>query len=300
MEKLKFSGHDTFLVRSFWPKKGYDFIKNGGNFNSEDAVVELGVGKNMVSAISFWMKALGLYDEKEKLPTDISDFLLADDGADPFLEDIASIWLLHYYLIKTNYSSIYNLVFNELRKERAIFNKRQLASFIKRKYKELDDNSYNQNTIEKDIAVFTRSYKKIDFQAISKDFEDEVSSLLIELELINSTIEEEIVEGKNKKEKVEWFYLHGDSRNSLPALILLFTIIDQFEGTKNIALKRLEIENNSPGMVFLLSKEALYKKLKDLENLFPGITLSETAGNVVLVLPEGIDKWDVLRKYYAN
>ena len=135
---------------------------------------------------------------------------------------------------------------------------------------------------------------------ISKDFEDEVNSLLIELELINSTIEEEIIEGKTKKEKVEWYYLHGDSRNSLPAPILLFAIIDQFGKSKNIALKRLEIENNSPGMVFLLSKEALYKKLKEIEDLFPGITLSETAGNVVLVLPEGIDKWDVLRKYYAN
>jgi hypothetical protein len=63
MSKLRFSGHDTFIVRTFWPKKGYDFIKNGGNFNAEDAVIDLGVGKNMVSSINFWMKALGLNEE---------------------------------------------------------------------------------------------------------------------------------------------------------------------------------------------------------------------------------------------
>jgi hypothetical protein len=26
MDKLRFSGHETFIARTFWPKKGYDFI----------------------------------------------------------------------------------------------------------------------------------------------------------------------------------------------------------------------------------------------------------------------------------
>lgn len=300
MSKLRFSGHDTFIVRTFWPKKGYDFIRNGGNFNAEDAVIDLGVGKNMVSSINFWMKALGLVDEKTNELTEIADFLLNDNGADPFLEDIGTIWMLHYYLIKTNYSSIYNLVFNEFRKERSVFNKKQLVAFIKRKFSEEDDNSYNPNTIDKDISVFIRQYRKIDFQSISKNFEDEISSLMIELELINSTIEEDIKVGSNKKEKIEWFYLHGEIRNNLPPAILLYSILDNFEGAQNIALKRLQIEMNSPGMIFLLNKEALYKQLKELEILYPGITLSETAGNVVLVIPEEIDKWEILRNYYAN
>ena len=123
---------------------------------------------------------------------------------------------------------------------------------------------------------------------------------MIELELITSYIDEEIKEGRNKKEKVEWFYLHGENRNNLPPAILLFSILDRYKGAKNITLKRLEVEPNSPGMVFLLNKESLYQKLKEVENLYTGISLSETAGNVVLVLPEGIDKWEILRKYYAN
>ena len=298
---MRFSGHDTFVVRTFWPKKGYDFIKNGGRFSSEDAVVELGVGKNMVSAIQFWMKALGLIDEKTNEPTEIADFLFDDKtGVDPFLEDIGSIWLLHYFLIKTEYSSIYSLIFNELRKERAVFSKRQLAAFIKRKYAENGENSLNENTIDKDINVFTRLYKKIDFQSVTKDFEEEVSSLMIELELITSSIEEEIKEGTNKREKVEWYHLHGEERNSLPPSILLFTILDNFKGLKNIGLKGLEIEHNSPGMVFLLSKDALYKQLKELEKLCPGIVVSETAGNTVLVLSEEIDQLEIIRNYYAN
>lgn len=299
MSKLRFSGHDTFVVRAYWPKKGVDFVNNGGRFGSEEAVVELGVGKNMVSSISFWMKALGLLNE-DNTTSDFANFLFGDQGVDPFLEDIGSIWLLHYYLVKTGYSSIYSLICNELRKERSVFNKRQLSAFIKRKYAEVEDNSFNQNTIDKDISVFTRLYTKIDFQSLSKDFEEEISSLMIELELISSTIEEEIKEGANKREKVEWFYLHGEARPSLPPAILLFTILDNFYGSKNLGLKKLEIEPNSPGMVFLLSKDALYKQLKELEDLNRDIIVSETAGNTVLVLPENIDKWEVLRNYYAN
>lgn len=300
MDKLKFSGHDTFIVRTFWPKKGYDFILNNGKFGAEDAVVELGVGKNMVSSIQFWMKALGLVDDNANELTDIAHFIFNDNGNDPFLEDIGTIWLLHYFLIKTEYSSIYSLIFNELRKERSIFNKNQLSAFIKRKYAEFDDNSLNQNSIDKDISVFLRLYKKLDYRTISKDFEEEVSSLMSELELISSSIEDEIKEGTNKREKVEWYYLHGENRNSLPPQIVLFSILDNFKDSKNIALTRLEIEPNSPGMVFLLSKDALYKQLKEIEKLYPEIILSETAGNTVLVLPEDIDKWEILRHYYAN
>ena len=301
MADYRFSGHDTFIVRSFWPKKGYDFLNSNGRFSAEDAVVNLGVGKNMVSSIAYWMKALGLVKEDSNELTDIAHFLLNDNGTDPFLEDIGSIWLLHYFLVKTEYASIYSLIFNELRKERSVFNKNQLISFIRRKYSEFDDNSLNQNTIDKDISVFTRLYKKIDYhQSLTKDFEDEIGSLMIDLELITSSIEEEIKEGRNKKEKVEWFYLHGESRNNLPPAILLFSILDHYKGAKNIALKRLEVEPNSPGMIFLLNKDSLYQKLKEMENLYSDISLSETAGNVVLVLSEGIDKWEILRKYYAN
>ena len=301
MNKLRFSGHDTFVIRSFWPKKGYDFINNGGRFTSDDAVVDLGVGKNMVSSIQFWMKALGLIDDKTNELTPFAHFLFNDDvGVDPYLEDIGSIWLLHYHLVKTEYSSIYSIIFNELRKERAFFNKNQLSAFIKRKYSEMGDNSLNQNTIDKDISVFTRLYKKIDYQSLSKDFEEEVNSLMIELELISSSIEDEIKEGKNRREKVDWYHLHGETRDSLPSAVLLFSILDNFKDIKNIGLKRLEIESNSPGMVFLLSKDALYKHLKDLEFKYPEIIVTETAGNTVVGFLETIDQWEIIRDYYAN
>ncbi len=46
--KYTFSGHDSFQCRQLWLKKGYDYVWKGKNVNDEDAVVRLGVGKNMV------------------------------------------------------------------------------------------------------------------------------------------------------------------------------------------------------------------------------------------------------------
>lgn len=300
MNKLRFSGHETFVARSYWPKKAYDFIKEGGAFGSENAVVELGVGKNMVSSIQFWIKALGLVDE-DNIPTEIANFIFDDaKGMDPYLEDIGSVWLLHYFLLKTEYSTIYSLIFNYLRKERSVFTKEQLLSFIKRKYAEFGDNSFNQNTIEKDINVFTRLYRSMDYKSLSKDFDDEVNSLMIDLKLITSSVQIDVKEGTSKHEKKEWFHLEGDNRSSLAPQIVLFSILESFKGMSNIGFKSLEIEVNSPGLVFLLNRDGLYRILKDLENLYPGVVLSETAGNVVLVLPEGLNKWDVLKDYYAN
>jgi len=71
--RYTFSGHESFYCKSLWLKKGYDFVKANNNFNSEDAVVHLGVGKNMVAAIRYWMRAFGLLEEGNT--TEMAEFL---------------------------------------------------------------------------------------------------------------------------------------------------------------------------------------------------------------------------------
>ncbi|WP_309613716.1 DUF4007 family protein [Flavobacterium sp.] len=130
INKLTFSGHDTFHCRHLWLKKGYDFIKKGRKFTDEDAVVELGVGKNMVSSISFWMRAFGIID-KDGILTDFADYILDDNGKDPYIEDEATLWLLHYQLITQNIASTYSLIFNEFRREKIEFIHPHLSNNIR-------------------------------------------------------------------------------------------------------------------------------------------------------------------------
>lgn len=130
---MKFSGHDSFICKNLWLKKGYDFIQQKEKpFNDELAVVDLGVGKNMVNAINYWSNSFGILNKNGL--TDLGNYLFNNtEGKDPYLESIGSIWLLHYYLIKTNTASIYNLFFNEFRLNKTAFTKEQLSDFIVRK-----------------------------------------------------------------------------------------------------------------------------------------------------------------------
>lgn len=64
--KYTFSGHESFPCKSLWLKKGYDFVVGGNDFNSPDAVITLGVGKNMVASIRFWLRAFGVTENDKK------------------------------------------------------------------------------------------------------------------------------------------------------------------------------------------------------------------------------------------
>ena len=90
--KYAFSGHESFQCKGLWLKKGYDYAKAGLSFTDDYAVVELGVGKNMVASIRYWLRAFGITNDNG-VPTEIGKYLLDDNGADPYIEDTATLWL---------------------------------------------------------------------------------------------------------------------------------------------------------------------------------------------------------------
>lgn len=294
MNPLKFAGHESFVCKQYWLKKGYDHIKDNRNFKDEDAVVDLGVGKNMVRSIAFWIRAFGIIDDDGKI-TILGNFLFGNKGVDKYLEDNASIWLLHYFLVKTGYSSIYNLFFNEFRKERNEFHKEHLHSFLRRTYEERLSSGYNQSTINSDITVFLKSYLRPQIEG-RIDFEDEYSGLLNELNLISCYQEH----SSEHDRVIDYYRLTFNHHHNLPIEIVLFSILDNFSEKKSISIKELEVGNNSPGMVFCLSQEGLYNKILSLTNKYENITYSSAAGVGELQIKGNIDKWKVLQEYYGR
>ena len=106
-----FSGHETFPFRYTWLKKGVDAIReNPTIFADDNATITLGVGKNMVRSIHHWCQVAGLIEvdevdsnnRREFAPTDLGDKIFADDGFDPYLEDVATLWLIHWQLAKND------------------------------------------------------------------------------------------------------------------------------------------------------------------------------------------------------
>jgi hypothetical protein len=291
--KFTFSGHDSFICKHFWLKKGYDYIKAKNNFNDEIAVVKLGVGKNMVTSINYWLKSFGIINNLGAF-TELGAYLLDTKiGADPFLEDLASIWLLHYSLVKGERASIYSLFFNEFRKERIEFTKAQLFKFLKRKLESADQSNFTNNTLNSDISVFVRNYLKPDYKASKIDIEDDFSNLMIDLDLMD-VYQSENAEGK----PVEWYKVENKQRIDLPFQIVLFSILDNEKYGKSISFKELMGGFNSPGSVFALTDDGLFQKIEQITANYKGVVYTESAGVRELQFKKKLDKLEVLNDYY--
>ena len=285
--KYTFSGHDSFQCRQLWLKKGYDYVQEGKNFNDEDAVVQLGVGKNMVSSIRFWLKAFNIIDNKD-IPTEFGKRLFDDEnGYDPFLEDEASLWLLHYQLVKNSFASIYSIIFNEFRKEKLFFNKETFVNYVKRFGKSNPDLNFNENTVAKDFIVFANLYKN---DPESKDVEDSFSGILSEIELLKTT-------GKGKEEQ---FYIENAERDNLPEAVVLYAILDNSNYGNSISLNSLEFDLNSPGSIFALNRSGLMNKISEIVSEYKDITFTDQAGIKELQFKNKLDAFTILDTYYGK
>ena len=289
--RISFSGHETFVCRQFWLKKGYDYLQKEKSFSDDDAVVHLGVGKNMTTAIRFWLKGFNILGEDHTITT-FGERLLSQ--YDPYLEDNASLWLLHYTVIKEEKVFIFNAFFNQFLKEKNEFTKPQLIAFLKRKTEEAGLKHFSDKTYDSDANVFLRTYNRAnDGKA---DIEEETANLLVELNLIRP-FTRNALDGKS----VQWFRVIRESRDDLPREILSYSILDTYgDHSQTIAFKDLLEGLNSPGNIFSLTEKGLEEKLIELAEVWPtAYNYNETAGNRVLQIKNARDKWDFLDNYYG-
>ena len=99
------TGHESFACRYTWLPKIVKSLKRDRHLftNEQEAMVELGVGKNMVRSMRYWAQSSGVAvasgrNEGHSL-TQFATSLLDDErGLDPYLEDIRTLWLIHWRL----------------------------------------------------------------------------------------------------------------------------------------------------------------------------------------------------------
>ncbi len=118
--RYKFSGHQTFVFRYGWLEKGVRGVDDSPTiFSDDDAMIRLGVGKNMVESIRHWCFVTQLVEAdsdpegktgRDLRVTDLGRHLLLKDGWDPFLQDDASLWLIHWLLVSNPENSVIEYV----------------------------------------------------------------------------------------------------------------------------------------------------------------------------------------------
>lgn len=260
-----FARHETFHPRFGWLKKGFDKAKEDSDvFLAEDAPVRLGVGKNMVRSIRYWCKAFKILESDR--PTEFGDNLLKDGGWDPFLEDPASLWLLHWNLLKpTCDAAAWHYTFNQFRPVE--FSQNDLFLGVSDYGKTLKNNIAD-SSINKDVSCILRMYVRQKSQA--KVSEDSIDCPFAELGLIHRS-------GNTK-----YYTFRVNNKRNLPAEIVVAACLEyaDFVGReqRTIALSRLLYDIGSPGMVFKLPESAVCEAIERVARGWDAIALSEAAG----------------------
>lgn len=280
IERYVFSGHESFPCKTLWLKKGYDFFDGNNNFNAADAVVKLGVGKNMVASIRYWLKVFGLV--KEDRLTEVAKFIFANNtGMDPYVEDLGTLWLLHYLLISSREATLYYLLFTRFQRERRIFERQHIVSFVKRYMTENGKlKTYNENTVKKDVAVLLQNY----VQPLKAQAMEDYATLLIDLDLIRTA------DGKQ-------YMFNQEGKRQLSPDILMYAILEERKEDDSVDYDTLQ----NIGLMFCLNDMELIALLQLLQERYSDvIRYSDTAGLRQVQFLRNVESMNVLRHYYQN
>lgn len=278
--KHVYSGHESFTCKTLWLKKGYDFISNSNNFNVPNAVIMLGVGKNMVASIRYWMKAFGLTKNDNLLP--ISTYLLdSESGKDPFIEDIGTLWLLHFMLINTEEATLYNLLFTQFQRERKSFERHHILQFVKRVMTEDGKQSqFNENTVKKDINTLLLNYV---LPQKSKALDD-YNSLLIDLDLVRLDADGES------------YLFNLEGKRQVPWQIFLYAIMSLKGKDNTVGYDLLQ----ELGLIFCMNDMEVIEMCKIIEaHHIDDVRYSDTAGIRQLQFLNEINSKEILDEYYG-
>ena len=292
--------HETFTPRYRWLKKGFDAAKVDGNvFSAPDAIERLGVGKNMVRSIRFWCLAFHLLTYKDGhtnkgqkgalVPTKLGNKLLDDDGWDPYLEDIASLWLLHWQIFEPPFQAAsWSLAFNDLKI--STFDIKQLNRALisaSQQYEKLM--SLSENSYEKDASCIIRMYASAS-QESSFDIESPFSQIAIIREA----------------EEPKTYRFDLTAKQSLPSLIFVAACFSYAYHTqpnqRSLSLHKILFDFNSPGIVFKISETDAGRHLDAASRLIDGVDFVETMGYRALQFNRKPDElfWEALENYYSS
>jgi len=283
-----FARHETFHPRFGWLKKGFDAaIENPEIFLDDEATVRLGVGKNMVRSIRYWCNAFKVLDNDN--PSKFGERLLDNKGWDSFCEDPASLWLLHWNLLKPpcNAAAWY-FVFHLFQGNDFTQNDLFLALCD---YRDSLGGKIADSSLEKDITCILRMY--VEQSSKDKPSEDTLDCPFTELGILHTAAD------------TKHFTFRIGEKNNLPPEIVVAACLEyavRVGDQKTIAMPRLLYDPGSPGMAFKLIEGDVCDAIERVSRHFNSLFLSDTAG--IIQFSFTADPWqlatDILEHYYHN
>lgn len=280
---MSYARHQTFHIRSGWLAKALEELyKDCRLFSKKDAPIRLGIGKNMVQALRFWVEAVGLVKQipltklNGKMGMVFTKFGDIVWKYDPYFEFDLTWWIIHYNIVKdeTQATSWYYL-FNIYPKKE--FNQLTFIDEIST----YTNHAVRESSYKKDFDCIVSTYVKND--KIVDTPENNIICPLTELGLITS--------------KENNFYKTAPHKQ-IPLEVLFLVIQEAADGKKFINITNLENDTCNIGKVFNLSLDKIYFYL-DLMKEKDWLNFSRTAGIDSIVISE-LNAWQLIKEAYQT
>lgn len=314
---MAFAKHETFHIREGWLYKGMEAItraEEGGQlptiFLDSAAPEKLGIGRNMVRSLRFWMQATGLaheHLEQRQRVQRLTPFGQHVWAHDRYVTDTNTLWLIHYHLVcNRELATAWYWFFNHF--SPGTFDQhRMLDALHGWVISEYPEREIAASSLKKDINCLLQTYLASDKPHIPEDL---IESPLARLHLINR-----IEHNRQKRYRRE----RADSDRIHP-LVILYVLVDrkirqhqnqnqnQTDAQEPLAEEQREVyvsevlrEENNIGRVFHITTTGFMSILTTLKNHFPdfAIEYTRTAGLDTLTLPQ-VSLSDILTRCYAQ
>lgn len=289
---MRFRAHETFFIRKGWLNKGMRNVNNdpavfmGTNGNPMDI---LGIGANMVKSLRYWLQAVNLTSEpnsgkREQTFTEFGRIVFEND---PYIEEMGTLWLLHYQLAKNKENATaWYYFFNEFKpieftKEDFV---KQLSNYIR-----INGEEVSERSLEDDYNCIINTYvPRIKFSPEKVQPESNIDCPFGELSLIDIS---------NKKEKI--YKKSVPKKDTIHPLILLAVILDQAKGATSIKISSIQNDFCNAGKIFNLDIIALTALLYKIE-LLGYIEVVRTAGLDIIRIQKSMSFLECLQEYYNS
>jgi hypothetical protein len=261
---LLFSGHETFACRYAWLPKAYRALQaNPAQFLDEDgAMVELGLGKNMVRSLRFWVENTGLATPDSTRGLQLTEFahtVFAPDGFDPYLEDVRTLWLIHWNLASRADDALFAWRYLLNQWPYPEFTRSEALAAFARESKRLGY-SHSSTTLTQHLEAFLHTY----YPARSKTgaVEDSLDGPLVELGLLQAV-------GEKKGDSGRWETVYAFRREPKPEItpevfeLCLADFWARFRPNEDtLTLREIALGTCSPGQVFKLAEDEVRARLE--------------------------------------
>lgn len=279
MVEYSFSGHETFSLRITWlPKAVAALISGKDPFRDPRKGMEaLGIGKNMVQSLAFWIQATGVAAKSEKSDFTVTDFgkqvFDAENGKDPYLENTQTLWLLHWNLCqgwmegeRHRRPYAWHHFVNKLRDD-------EITATETVDHFQGAENSSGRElsgvTLRQHFDVFLRTYVDGESSGPRALPEDTLDSPLTPLRLIRPHGEKKLVSGRREPA----YRIQYGPKPSLSLLTFRHCLHQwwnqAYPNEQALTVRQISLGDDSPGRVFRLPENSIHDLVVNLSKQFP-------------------------------